>query len=202
MILERWPPQQLRANGAGQVLGSAHSHLVLRQIPVFNLSVQLTISMVGLPATNNHHAEKSETSPRGVFVLSAADKEAVKAQAEQLATYLKSEIRASEPDFLRDLAFTLTNRRSLFPWRIALTAVTVEGLMDELEKPGLEATRILKGSRLGFVFTGQGSQWARMGRELMSYNIFAETMQEAERCLKGLGAGWSLLGMTFPIPRR
>ena len=134
-------------------------------------------------------------------MLSAADKEAVKAQAEQLANYLKSQIRASEPKFWSDLAFTLTRRRSLFPWRIACTALAVEGLIDELERPGLEATRILKGSRLGFVFTGQGSQWARMGRELMIYQVFAESMQEAERCLKGLGAGWSVLGISFSFLR-
>ena len=33
-----------------------------------------------------------------------------------------------------------------------------------------------------------------MGQELMRFDVFAESMQEAERCLRGFGCDWSLLG--------
>lgn len=36
-----------------------------------------------------------------------------------------------------------------------------------------------------------------MGRELLYYPIFAEILQEADHILAGLGAEWSLLGMSL-----
>lgn len=136
----------------------------------------------------------SDKSRRRVFVLSAVDQEATKAQAKHLAAYLKSNVKAQTPEFWLDLAYTLTDRRSLFAWRIAVHASTVDELIGEIEKPGLEPTRAIKGPRLGLVFTGQGAHWARMGQELMHYHVFAESMEEAERCLRIFGCQWSLLG--------
>ena len=48
--------------------------------------------------------------------------------------------------------------------------------------------------RLITIDTGQGAQWARMGRELLNnYPVFAESMANAELHLLSLGADWALL---------
>lgn len=48
--------------------------------------------------------------------------------------------------------------------------------------------------RIGMVFTGQGAQWHAVGRELLhAYPFFETVLKDAERHLKSLGAGWSLL---------
>ena len=57
----------------------------------------------------------------------------------------------------------------------------------------LTITRSDNQARLGFVFTGQGSQWAKMGSELFhTYPAYALTINKADDALLALGAPWSL----------
>ena len=116
-----------------------------------------------------------------------------------LHTYLQDRATANLPNLMQDLAFTLAQRRSLHAWRVAITASSepelIQALLDDDTKPLRSSTP----PRLAFVFTGQGAQWAAMGRELMrDYPVFASTIQDADKCLKGLGAQWSLLGTRDP----
>ncbi|KAI1172338.1 putative polyketide synthase [Nemania sp. FL0916] len=67
---------------------------------------------------------------------------------------------------LLDLSYTLANRRSLFASR-GFTVASYEGLKEELK--GFVFAENKKTPTLGFVFTGQGAQWPRMGAELMAY---------------------------------
>ena len=47
-------------------------------------------------------------------------------------------------------------------------------------------------SRIGFIFTGQGSQWARMGEELNQYPVFQQSVEKSDLYLRfTLGCTWS-----------
>ena len=158
--------------------------------------------------------ETSGTSPRTVasitdgrklsppstrlFKFSAAHKKGVKMQMSALAEYLRARSSAN-PDhnetLLRDLAYTLSERRSLLDWRAAIAASTVEELIECIDTFESEPLGALKNPSIAFVFTGQGSQWPGMGRELMRYPAFATIMEECDGYLKGLGAPWLLLGL-------
>ena len=129
-----------------------------------------------------------------IVVLSAKDEGATRAMIANLREYLSTR-QDEQPVNFHDLAYTLGQRRSTFPWSIALPAQTVSDLIDQLGDSRLKLNQALGRPRLGFVFTGQGAQWHAMGRELIkAYPVFEKSIHEAGRCLKDLGASWSLYG--------
>lgn len=111
-----------------------------------------------------------------------------------LTEYLQEKEQSSDHVNLGSIAHTL-GRRSLFGWRVAVTATNtsqlITALKDPLTKPAYSRDR----PRLGFEFNGAGAQWFGMGRELFAYPVYAQAMQEADRILRGFGAPWSLIDM-------
>lgn len=94
-----------------------------------------------------------------------------------------------------DAVYTLGHRRSLLRYRIAIHGVSREDFRDQLSVLRPKPTRVSRPPKIGFVFTGQGAQWAKMGCQLIqSYPIFSDTLREAETHLSLLGADWSLSG--------
>ena len=130
---------------------------------------------------------------RMLFMLTAADKDCVKRQSQDLFEYLQPDL-SRDVGFMADLAFTLAERRSMHDWRIAVSASSVQELKTALEKGDIHLNRVSVTPKLGFIFTGQGAQWPAMGQDLMVYPAFASALQEADDCLRSLGAGWSLIG--------
>lgn len=79
-------------------------------------------------------------------------------------------------------------------------ADSLEVLTDRIRDNDLPtAVRALETPRLGFVFTGQGAQWSAMGRELMAYPIFNESINQASEYFKSLGSDWDLLGVYYVV---
>ena len=110
-----------------------------------------------------------------------------------VASYLvRSDI--ADEEIMDRLAFTLCYRRSLLEWREAVSASTISELSNALSSTDGKYTRPSGKPTFGFVFTGQGAQWFAMGRELLYYPVFVESLQEADRILVEIGAKWSLLG--------
>jgi acyl transferase domain-containing protein len=102
-------------------------------------------------------------------------------------------------DPLYNLSFTLAAKRTNFNWRTAIVANSTESLKDALvEKQHI--ARIAVDSGLGFVFTGQGAQWAGMGMELMHYPVFRQSLELADEYMKTLGCEWSAIGESLPLP--
>jgi acyl transferase domain-containing protein len=96
-----------------------------------------------------------------VYLLSARDATVAKAMANDFATHFRGLISEEEEISMGSLAYTLAERRSLFPWVMAVSARNLEELCDRWESPATKAVNtILKPvQRLGFVFNGQGAQW-------------------------------------------
>jgi acyl transferase domain-containing protein len=146
--------------------------------------------------TNGHTNGVSTNTKSRVFILSARDQLATESMLENLKSYLLSAQPKDEDNFLDSLAYTLGQRRTIFPWISALPAQNVSGLVNALGSAKSKPVRTPERPRLGFVFTGQGAQWWAMGRELIgAYPTFKASLIESERYLKELGAPWSLLGM-------
>ena len=129
-----------------------------------------------------------------LFVITAHDEAALKRQRENLMSYLSKQKGNTSENLLPDLAFTLGQRRSLLPWRIALAASTTEGLITQLESSEKVPMRASKVPNLGYVFTGQGANWQEMGQELFQkYPVFSSAIVTADQYLTSLGASWSLV---------
>ena len=129
-----------------------------------------------------------------LFLLSANDRESLSKTIALLADYLYERPALLFPDVLKSLAFTLGQRRTTFPWKVAIQARDQYDLIQQLKDVALTPTRSIEQPRIGLVFTGQGSQWPRMGIQLYyTYPIYALAIQKADRMLKSFGASWSLI---------
>ena len=132
---------------------------------------------------------------RRVFVLSAFSELSGKRQAKALGEYLDKTQAERPSEVLGDLAFTLSEHRSVWPWKAAFSATSLSQLAEIMTSDNVRFARLPKTKGLGFVFTGQGAQWHAMGRELIErYPIFKRSLDLADRYLQVLGAPWSLSG--------
>jgi myxalamid-type polyketide synthase MxaE and MxaD len=131
-----------------------------------------------------------------LFTLSARTPEALDAAA---AAW---EERLSPAESLADVAWTAAARRTHHKHRLACVAGSREELAGALgafrrgePAPGLCAGRAEPGSvpRKVFVFSGHGSQWVGMGRELLAREpVVRDTLVACDRALRET-VEWSLL---------
>ncbi|KAF8241412.1 hypothetical protein K440DRAFT_656775 [Wilcoxina mikolae CBS 423.85] len=148
--------------------------------------------------TDDHTCTMQTTKPR-VFVFSAADEPGVRrlatAYLDHLSTLSSLSVGEEEGHYLGDLAFTLCAKRDAFPWRSFTVATSLSGLVENLEKGLTNTVRSTSsGLKLGFVFTGQGAQWSRMGVELNVFGVFRNSLVDSDAYLKSIGCSWSLIG--------
>ncbi|RGP66594.1 polyketide synthase [Fusarium longipes] len=146
-------------------------------------------------------ASTSTTTPEPqagqmLYALSAHSRTSLSSHQAQLASHLRSlPSDISSGSYMSDLSYTLGVRRTHFPQRVGLVAGNLEELQDQLASQ-LSSTRsrVADGEPiLCYVFTGQGAQSAQMAVSLRrQYPLFAQAMDDAEKCLKELGAPWSL----------
>lgn len=139
--------------------------------------------------TKEHH------EPRYVYAISGPNKRAVGAIAKNVATYLERHPDAFDAHVMSNLAYTLGQRRTLFPWRMAVSASTSKELITLLSGD-MEPLNISDNPSISLVFTGQGAQWYGMGRELLGASpVFFRAMEAVDKVLKTLNAKFSMIGM-------
>ncbi|WP_434380753.1 SDR family NAD(P)-dependent oxidoreductase [Melittangium boletus] len=129
--------------------------------------------------------------------LSAQTPEALARTAQLLLTRLRE-----RPLSLHDVSYSAAAHRGHLHYRLALRARSLaevhEGLGAFLRgelPPGLSTTRHADGRHqpVVFVFPGQGSQWAGMGRRLMAEEpVFRDALQQCDAALRRY-VDWSLL---------
>lgn len=175
-----------------------------------------SVNSFGFGGTNAHAILESFESPEpqnqplpqstlvlAPFKFSAASEQALVSNLSAYSSYLATN---SSVD-LRDLAWTLNSRRSSLAVRTTLPGTTVEQLrsniaskLNDIENKdtvvGVRPKSLsgLKPKLLG-IFTGQGAQWARMGKELIQRVTAARnTIKHLDQCLSELpdGPSWSI----------
>lgn len=152
----------------------------------------------GTNGINGFQAKSSSTFIPRIFTITSFDEDGVKRTAKTYAEFFQDHQlppKVSEAEYLNDLAYTMSNRRSLFPWRSYALANSLEELENALSSGhGIpKAVRVRSQPKIAYVFTGQGAQWHAMGRELLVYPIFEKSLHDASEYMISLGAEWSLI---------
>lgn len=195
-----WPSNGLRRASVNSFgFGGSNSHVVLddayNYLRLHGLHANhRTAVRPGIPDMSNGNTDGPEAEvepeiPRSLF-FSADTQEGLD---RVLSSYQSCLTERKFP--IGDLAYTLDSRRSHLPWRSSLTVTSPEDLTKLGSRSSVARKVQDKKPRLGFVFTGQGAQWFGMGRELMVYPTFAESVRRADKYLKSIGCPWSATTM-------
>ncbi|OBF79734.1 polyketide synthase, partial [Mycobacterium sp. 852002-51163_SCH5372311] len=149
-------------------LSGTNVHAVLEQAPLNS------------PAAAAPQATSSESSL--LFLISSTSPDELRRTAGRLADW----VQAHDEVALPDLAYTLARRRGHRPVRTAVVARTPEELAEGLRGVADGDAHFLPavgGDDRGpvWVFSGPGSQWARMGADLLATEpVFAATVAQIE----------------------
>ncbi|WP_246844568.1 type I polyketide synthase, partial [Hydrocoleum sp. CS-953] len=176
----------LRAGVSSFGIGGTNSHVVLEEAPTL---------------------EKEEDDlPRPVHILtlSAKTPTALSDLVDSYHHYLKT-----NPDLdIGDVCYTANTGRGHFNHRLAVVAQNQTELVEKLGefKPEEQAEGISTGKllinatapKVAFLFTGQGSQYINMGKELCEQApVFQAALDECEEILAELGVD-SILEIIYP----
>jgi acyl transferase domain-containing protein/acyl-CoA synthetase (AMP-forming)/AMP-acid ligase II/acyl carrier protein len=178
LTLTGWPRgERKRLAGASSFgFGGTNAHVVIEEAPI---------------------RLKAEGAERGVHLaaLSARTPRALVQVSKQYAGFLAANPGVS----LGDFAYTVCSGREHFPVRRALIAKSAGELREKLQA-GFDGRRPSRPPRIAFLYTGQGSQYAGMGRELYdSQPVFRQTLDRCSEILRSV-SGDSLLEVLFAPP--
>lgn len=131
---------------------------------------------------------------RRIFMVSAFEESSLVEQLRRLRAYLSQKSTTNTNELMRDLAFTLSERRTNHLFKAAVIGDSPAAVAAALS----ERVKIQKGPRkpaVGFVFTGQGAQWRGMGKELLEVcPVFRQSIQRIDCFMAQMGAPICILG--------
>jgi len=171
----------LRAGVSSFGMGGTNAHVVLEEAPkqVKSRSPQAKI--------------KSERSVH-ILTLSGKTEQAVAESVHNYVTYLKSHQEAE----IADICFTANSGRQHFNHRLAIIASSTQDLLEQLQRfgkpldindssepPTIHSLKATSTKQIAFVFTGQGSQYIGMGRQLYETQpTFRKNLEKCDRILR------------------
>ena len=170
-------PLTMGVNSFG--FGGANAHIVVRDFESLN------------------EIEVKPVDEHGIWplLISARNSEAVAELASRYADLLRTPEAPSLPELARAAALTRTHH----PLRLAAFGRNRGELADRLEAfagggdPALvvEGRAVASPARLAFTFSGNGSQWFGMGRDLLADPLAGEWIARVDAALRPL-TGWSV----------
>ncbi|KAI0506808.1 hypothetical protein F5B22DRAFT_431624 [Xylaria bambusicola] len=167
-----WPAQRDRLRRAGVSafgIGGTNAHIIIEEPPIRPEAMKNT--------------EKTHSSLSSIpFLLSGHTDEVLRTQARRLRQYINSAVEERD---LRDVAYSLATRRTHFRRRLVVMArnkadllVNMQSTIEDESFPTSEGI-FPQAPRLAMLFTGQGSQWAGMGKDVCEvYPVFREALIE------------------------
>jgi acyl transferase domain-containing protein/acyl carrier protein/phospholipid N-methyltransferase len=172
--LQPWPEKagKALAGVSSFGFGGTNAHVVLEEAPIQT------------SATNEIDR------PWHILTLSAKTEKALQELAQSYQTYLQSHPETT----LADVCFTANTGRSHFDYRLAIATDSTSQLQEALNTftAGKETSQLVRGQinsrkrhKIAFLFTGQGSQYIDMGRQLYETQpTFRKTLDRCDEFLR------------------
>ncbi|MFG1278853.1 type I polyketide synthase [Xanthobacter autotrophicus] len=184
------PGEPIVAGVSAFSFGGANVHVILEEAPAAIAPAAVASPAVSVPA---------EDAPAYVLPLSAKSPDALAALARSYVAFL----RAPDAPGLTDICATAALRRTPHAFRLAVAGTSREEMAARLEAhlAGEDARHVATGAvpdgeagmPLAFIFSGQGSHWLGMGRDLYAtapaFRAVIDRLDELVRA----EAGWSLI---------
>ncbi|KAL4757023.1 uncharacterized protein BDW70DRAFT_171762 [Aspergillus foveolatus] len=163
-----------------------------------------SVNSFGFGGSNGHAILEAYTPKKAItsssstvstpFVFSANSERTLGTMLENFVEYIENNPTAN----LRDIAWTLQHKRSTFGVRTAISARDTTELLSKIKqklvvdeekgKAQVGIKSLAKGDvQILGVFTGQGAQWAGMGREILrASSVARETVKKLDEALAQL----------------
>ncbi len=172
-------PRRAGVNSLG--IGGTNAHVILEEAPVFEQGAG---------------SRRAEERPYHLLALSAKNQKALEELRHRYREFL-----TSNPDVsIADVCYTVNTGREHFNHRLAVVADSREQLIEQLADltPSKSVQSNNKSLKTAFLFTGQGSQYINMGRQLYdSQPIFRQTIEQCDEILRPY-LEHSLLEVLYP----
>ena len=193
LVVQQTSESWIKTNGKPRIAalnsfgyGGSNVHLIVREV-----------------TSEQNYEDEIVDRPNNVVTLSAHSQEALRKMAGLYSEWLRNNVRDMDKPFVENLCYSLNERRSQLPHRLAIafgsTAEASKSLADYAEdsvgwdKSVSYAQVNSNDGKLVFMFGGQGSQWNAMGRQLIECEaVFREAVLKVNNLLLDLGVTWSL----------
>ncbi len=160
------------------------------------------VTSLGVGGTNVHlimeeyipvHDEDNDSEDMYILPLSAKSPESLRLMKDNLVTFVKKDNTS-----LTNTAYTLQTCRKEFPYRDALTVKRGKDNFDAFLNKPIPSEKAKK-SPVVFLFSGQGSQYPNMGKQL--YKEISYVRELMDRCFSLLEKenALSLKSIIFPV---
>ena len=153
-----------------------------------------SVSSFAARIKQRRHGEPNSFVDAKLLVWSAADQGSLNRLTTAYEVLLREKDVSDQEDlevFLQSLAFTLSDRRSHLNWR-SFAVLTPSSDLCGMAKSVSRPVRAGTTPKLGYVFTGQGAQYAGMAKDLTRFPVFRASLERSEMYLDQIGSSWSL----------
>lgn len=178
---QSWPRQSTTRMAAVSSFGfgGANAHVIVAE-PVFE------------------NTPRSQSARPHILTVSAKTPAALQRRLSQWSTLLANDRRLEAPTAFQALCHTANAHRAQLKHRIAIVArgsqEAAKALLEHASQGDTAAHELTAGGRTAFLFTGQGSQYSGMGRELYEgHAFFRVCMDQCDDLLRPHLQGRSLV---------